>query len=164
MIDPHAVAMYRKFLWDNSDTLKPLPESLLEIHEWAYKKAHQHCLRSRLDEMAMLNVVLIWERTTADGQRFLKESRIAQPIVIPIMDRPAPKNEAIVLAADVMVDWFKVKKRTPVVATNSKTGEVHDGEFMSIRKNGKILVQIFQGSVKYYRTYLRSSVALAKTA
>ena len=165
MLDPHATAMYRKFLWDNSDTLRPLPESLLEIHEWAYKKAHQHCLKSRLDENMMLSVVLIWERTTAEGQKFLKESRIAQPITIPIMEKPVPKqHEALVPASDVTIDWYKLKKRTPVIVTNQKTGEVQEAEFLSIRRDGKIQVQVVVGNHKIYRTYSRASIALTKTA
>ena len=156
MLDRRAISMYRRFLFDDAESTKPIPESLKALHLrfWELLGPKKGVNRSQLTTETLVTCVIVWEQTTAEGS--LHAQKQGRMPLLPISggfagDRPVMEGMA--------VDWFKVKPGTDVFVRTRRG--VQEKKYVTICKDGRLRVSYPGPDGKtHYATFSRTQVSL----
>ncbi len=133
-MSPETVRLLRNFLWADSDSLRPIPPVLCEMHEFAYTRLHRYCCQNRLTPDALMCLLMNWKYNTEEGRAFYGDEKKAS-------SPPAPP-----------VDWYTIPAGTPVVAHGKR------GSLLGMTEKKRVQFKTEDGTVA---TYWPSEVQLA---
>ena len=140
-MDPTTASYYRAILFSDSQDSRPLPQTLMTLHSFAFKRCQAMGIGSIIPKQTALAVAMLWMTSTVDGKRFAKES--------------AGLGELFEEEEPPTPDWSSVKPDTPV--TVNSEGTTINGMFQ--KRRGGWLDVIVAGETKQFRS---PQVQLAK--
>ena len=118
-MDPTTASYYRAILYSDSQDTRPLPKTLLRLHEWAFKRCQAMGISSVIPKQMALNVALTWLSATDEGLEFSQSVPALEGLFTAIEETPA---------GETLVEWDEVAAGTAVVA--NADGVTHKGEYM----------------------------------
>lgn len=72
-MDPSTASYYRAILFTDGLDQRPLPPTLVRLHQWAVKRNHALGLGGMLAKAVALNVAMTWLSSTKEGRAFAGE-------------------------------------------------------------------------------------------
>jgi hypothetical protein len=123
-MDPTTASYYRAILTGDSQDSRPLPQTLIKLHQWAIKRTQAMGLGSTITKASALNVALTWLSTTEDGRAFASEHTT-------IGDMFCDESEDG--RTGQKIDWSTLPAETKVVVVID--GKPTTGEYLARRFN-----------------------------
>jgi hypothetical protein len=72
-MDPTTATYYRAILFNDGQDQRPLPQTLLALHAWTFKRSQAMGLGSIITKQIALNVALTWLSSVKEGREFARE-------------------------------------------------------------------------------------------
>lgn len=144
-MDPTTASYYRAILYVDRESTDPLPESLICIHDFAFKRHQALGLGSLISKQAALSVALTWLSSTTEGKEFSRKHTSLGEL-FGKAPTPAEREKEI----EEKVDWSKVKVNTPVIVSDD--GMTINGTFFARAKN-KMLEVVVGNEKKSFRAF-----------
>ena len=132
MLDRRAVMMYRKFVYGDGDSMLPLPDGLLALHQRMWDMLKQ-CGRAELNTEAIATVVMLWEASKkAESETRLAEMRPPKTLAAESIDDQPPFEVG---------NWDHVSRGEPVLLQH-KNGKEGCGKFVRVNtSDGSLCIE-----------------------
>ena len=109
-MDQTTASYYRSILFRDQEDQRPLPQSLVRMHAWAFKCCQHMGIGSVISKQSALAVTMTWMASTAEGLEFARENtNIGDLFVGP--EAPEKTTSA------ASVDWDAVPQESKVLVT-----------------------------------------------
>ena len=142
-MDPATASYYRAILFQDSQDQRPLPQTLVRIHQWAFKRCQSLGIGNGvISKQTAFAVAMMWLGSTSEGRAFAREHMNIGDLLI------GPIAEETVASAVSSIDWDAVQAETPVTVMIDKKPTL--GTFVC-RRGSWVDIQVGT-EIKSYRT------------
>ena len=142
-MDPTTASYYRAILFVDSQDARPLPPTLVQLHNWAVKRNHALGLGGMITKAFAWSVAMTWLSSTKDGQEFAS----AFTPLGDLFGEDGSDELSVELSDDLVVsaeDWDSIPADTELIVTmKDKSTKVAEfigrrGNWIDVRVNGEV--------------------------
>ena len=144
-MDPTTASYYRAILFIDSQDSRPLPPTLVLLHQWAIKRCQAMGLGGTISKASALTVAMTWMSTTEEGKEHTRDFTSLGDI----FGEPEVPGPSVV-AGESIVDWDAVPLESNVIAMSGD--KQVNGVYVGRRSRAWIDVRI-AGERKTFRPH-----------